>query len=1347
MFSAFTGRFYPTDTEGVFKCVVHPGRKDGKKGKGVAFELLVGTGDKPGQDYAALTVLHRVQHDKPLERLLAPEYRQTWLHLGERHDQRLKNIERSAAKRERREHFDRLKELRESNRQSGVINISSNVRQLIEDAVLSHKMQYSRPSPSLHGGGLLPAKTDAQNEVYSDLVRKGFSKLDAKQASLSFDDVRDALDYLCLNLDESELPSSFAPSSDVEVVQFISKQNAKCSSNLIDSVSREKLTRLTCLSKLSVNRALKESKGDFTAAFVSLYNLLTYNVLQSYFQTSLNENVAVRVADERETEEETLEAIYGKDVSTGTGQLPEFESLWAAIVTFHDYIPGIGRKGRLQVAFLDSIGNYPFTPPAVLVSSSFDPGMPCNEIISPAEKRLLMRAAAGKIALDHLSGNSQDKLDPVPVIHSIVSFLCEATEAELLEAANQQSHVPKASLQSTPPTDSSGAPVKSTRNGSSTEQRILRNTDKPLPVSKLDDSPELVRMQEYRSNLPAYSSKHEIIAAVNRNQVIVISGATGSGKTTQVPQFLLEEGARSGVPMSLVCTQPRRIAAISVAERVAVERCQKVGNSVGYQVKLDSKKSPNTRLLFCTTGVLLRRLQSDPNLDALTHILVDEVHERSVETDFLLLLLREILPVRPTLKIVLMSATLEAEKFSSYFASVKGKRINVPVISIPGRTFPVEHLYLPDVVAYCGYRMKPGDPFSKKPSFDKRHTKYGPEPPPDAVFPVNRNNASLAVAEEDGSADDCYDEESDSEKPCEPGSILAPLAPCNSQDSGVKQTVSLIDQRKVNVDLISLLVTRVDTEGRKRNEMGAILIFLPGAAEIAAVLRKLTSAPGAEKFFALPLHSNLPPDDQKHVFRRAPEGKRKVICATNIAETSITVEDVTIVIDTLRAKQMSYDTLNGCSVLEENFISKAEAQQRAGRAGRVSSGTCYRLVSEGVFVDRLAAQPIPEIQRVGLEALILSALSIIPDVKVKGIPGGLFEKAVDPPSGSSVERAISILVDLGALRTEDNKPYSARKRVALTALGRHLSRLPTDARIGKLLIYGATLGCLDAALTICASISEGSPFVSPFHMRDSAREAKMVFAWGKSDLLTFVKAFNSWRKLREDGAGFGAETTFCSKNFLSCKALNAIAESRKQLSDYLVDAGFCIATGRNWERAQVLNEHGTNVRVLRAVICAALYPNIVRIDLPRTKYEEVAGGTIAKKHEARNLQLRCKAGRVFLHPESVNFFEGDYSTRWLANFTKVKTTKVFLRDSTMVSPYAILMFGGEIKVQHEHEEMTVDDWVVFRVQARVAIVARELRRELDSLLLRKFERPGMNLNMEGRVVTEAVILLITQEAQ
>lgn len=215
--------------------------------------------------------------------------------------------------------------------------------------------------------------------------------------------------------------------------------------------------------------------------------------------------------------------------------------------------------------------------------------------------------------------------------------------------------------------------------------------------------------------------------------------------------------------------------------------------------------------------------------------------------------------------------------------------------------------------------------------------------------------------------------------------------------------------------------------------------------------------------------------------------------------------------------------------------------------------------------------------------------------------------------------------------------------------------------------------------------------------------------------------------------------------------LITISDGRKQLADALADAGFGLPgiakSERGWERDPAVNQYSDNVRVVKAVVCAALYPNVARIDLPDTTYHEVVAGAVANKYNSKDLRLRSKAGeRLFLHPESVNFHEGNFETRWLAYFAKVKTTRLFVRDSTMVSPYAILLFGGDIAVQHKKGQMSVDNWVIFKAPARVAVLARELRRQLDGLLMRKFENSDIDLTEEGKAVNDAIVRLITMES-
>lgn len=1334
-------------------CTIPAGRKDGKKVKGSAFDRIIGVGDKPGEDYAALAALHQVERGKPLERLLAPEYRDTWLDLDKRFEQLQERKEKRAANAERRKHFAERREKMEKLKESATINISATSRQLIEDALLEQKAISGTDGPlGASGAGSSSSGAQVDQKLKNELVSMGFSEYDALDASQRFDDISSAIDYLCLNLDEAELPPSFAPTADVEVVQFYSK-NSKQGGGRVQGKNRDFLMRSLCLSRHACEKALRLADGNVTLAISTLHNNLTHNVIADQNFKLTDPQVASLAQIDRDGERESILAIYDEDATVGIGAFPGIPGKWAAVVKLQEGLPGMRWNNPIFVAFIDLDGFYPLSAPVVLVSSDFS-NPDAKNPLNASQRRLLMRAAAGQIASlrdSYSSPGEEPQPIPVAIIHGVLSFFSDASNQQLIDSATARDILKKDE-----PSRIDARISRATGRREATrkaEGKRRRPLGRPMPVPQQKQSAKLADMKKRRSALPARNARDEILEKVRGNQVVVVSGATGSGKTTQVPQFLLEEASETGEPISIVCTQPRRIAAISVAERVASERCEAVGEVVGYQVKLNAKRSATTRLSFCTTGVLLRKLQGDPELNGFTHVLVDEVHERSVDTDFLLLLLREIVRKRSELRVVLMSATLDADKFASYFSSaVQGRKSNphVPVISIPGRTFPVVQLYLDDVVRYCNYKIKSGDRYSKRKGGQQYSRKYGPAPTEEDLAPKPKNTAS-ALSQAPNALDD------------ERHALEHPL---DAQNSGadahtsrmnmphldpaeIKATLAAIDESIVNVDLIDLLVRKVEEEGRRNGKQGAILIFLPGVAEISAVTKRLQGGGGSRRLWILPLHSLLSPDEQKKVFQRPPKGLTKVICATNVAETSITVEDVTVVIDTLRAKEMGYDALNRSSVLEECFISQAAAKQRAGRAGRVSGGTCYRLVKKSTFENRIAPEQKPEIQRVALEQLVLHMFSIIPESQSDNDPTKFLGKAVDPPEAQSTITAVMSLMEIGALRAKTQDRSDTR--VELTALGKHLTGLPVDARIGKLLIFGSLFGCVDAALTVAATLSERSPFYAPFEKRDEAKAARLRFAWGKSDLLTYVKAYNAWRDLQESRAGYRAESSFCSDNFLSRKTLVSIGDGRRQLADALADAGFGlpgeIRSRRGWERHESVNQYGDNVRVVRAVLCAALYPNVARIDPPDTTYREAIGGTVANKHEARKLRIRSKEGeRLFLHPESINFSEGDYNTRWIAYFAKVKTSRLFIRDSTMVSPYAILLFGGEIGIDHKKGQMSVDNWVIFKAPARVAVLAREVRRELDALLLAKFEDPELELSNEGKSVKDAIFRLITQES-
>lgn len=470
------------------------------------------------------------------------------------------------------------------------------------------------------------------------------------------------------------------------------------------------------------------------------------------------------------------------------------------------------------------------------------------------------------------------------------------------------------------------------------------------------------QMMKTRQSLPAWLKSNDILDAVKRSQVVVISGETGCGKSTQVPQFILDDYLSKLVELQsangqleermkhvhIVCTQPRRLSAIGVAERVADERCEKIGNMVGYQIRLENKISAATRLTFCTTGILLRRLQSEPMLDSVTHIIVDEVHERSEESDFLLLILKELLAKRSDLRVILMSATLNASLFSNYFG-------HAPVLEIPGRTFPVEQLFMEDIMERSGFVLEPDSHYCRRLNKNEQQQlcdelEYSDVKAANAAPPKSIRDENLSLS-------DIYGRYNDFSR-----------AVCKS--------LFLMDPFKINAEMIEAILRYiVDVGDSGWPAEGSILIFLPGLAEIQMLHDTLNDSsvfsPRTGKYLLVPLHSSLTNEEQAMVFRRAPVGKRKIVLSTNIAETSVTIDDCVFVIDCGQMKEKRFDANRNMESLDLVWESRANALQRKGRAGRVMPGICIHLFTSHRYHHHFLGQPVPEIQRVPLEQLLL----------------------------------------------------------------------------------------------------------------------------------------------------------------------------------------------------------------------------------------------------------------------------------------------------------------------------------------------------------------------------------------
>ncbi|XP_018426680.1 PREDICTED: ATP-dependent RNA helicase DHX36 [Nanorana parkeri] len=798
-------------------------------------------------------------------------------------------------------------------------------------------------------------------------------------------------------------------------------------------------------------------------------------------------------------------------------------------------------------------------------------------------------------------------------------------------------------------------------------------------------NPRYLEMQRFRAKLPSYTMKEEIIKMINSSRVTVISGETGCGKTTQVTQFILDDYILKGKGSSchIVCTQPRRISAISVAERVAAERAEPCGrgNSTGYQIRLESQlPRKQGSILYCTTGIVLQWLQSDQCLANVSHIVLDEIHERNLQSDVLMAIVKDLLNRRPDLKIILMSATLNAEKFSRYFDKC-------PMLHIPGFTFPVKEYLLEDVIEMLRYSPKDKD---SRPQWKKR-------------FMQGR-----MMRPETAEKEEIYQERF-------PGFVR------KLQERYSESTIhalQCIDDEKVDLELIAELIRHIVLKG----EDGAILVFLPGWDNISTLNDLLMSQImfKSDRFIIIPLHSLMPTVNQTQVFKTPPPGVRKIVIATNIAETSITIDDVVHVIDGGKIKETNYDTQNNISTMTVEWVSHANAKQRKGRAGRVKPGCCYHLYNS--LRDMLLDDyQLPEIVRTPLEELCLQ----IKILKLGGI-GFFLGKLMDPPSEKAVCLAINHLIELNALN----------KREELTPLGFHLARLPVEPHIGKMILFGALFGCLDPVLTIAACLSFKDPFVIPLGKEKVADARRKELSKNtKSDHLTVLNAFLGWEESRRSGQR--AEREYCWDNFLSSNTLKMLSDMKGQFTEHLLGTGFVSSRSPKHSKANINSD---NEKLIKAVICAGLYPKVAKIR-----------PSFSKKRQMVKVYTKPD-GKVCIHPKSVNVDEAEFHYSWLVYHLKMKTSSIYLYDCTEVSPYSLLFFGGDISIQKDQGQDTiaVDEWIVFQSPARIAHLVKDLKTELDSLLQDKIESPepvdwSETKSRDCAVLSAIIDLITTQE--
>jgi ATP-dependent RNA helicase DHX57 len=864
-----------------------------------------------------------------------------------------------------------------------------------------------------------------------------------------------------------------------------------------------------------------------------------------------------------------------------------------------------------------------------------------------------------------------------PMIFNLVDWL-EQNIAAILMNPGKLSEVSSASLAVDPKTTQ--RPHK--------PARVLRsinwNTSNPAARVLLDrwtgkqSNSRYQKMKSTRQTLPAWEMQEAIINAVENHPVTIISGETGSGKSTQSVQFVLDNLIQRnlGGAANIICTQPRRISAIGLADRVAEERDESVGSEVGYIIRGESRvKHGTTKITFMTTGVLLRRLQTSgaseddlaASLSDVSHVFIDEVHERAIDADFLLVLLKRILKKRKDLKVVLMSATIDAEAFERYFSSLG----RIGRVHIRGRTFPVTDYYKDDIIRFTGHNM------------------------------------------------DNYDDEA------EPDEKIVSAA---LRSSGMR----------TDYELIAKIVEYIDAQLGSSD--GGILIFLPGAMEIDRTIQAIRRN---SKFYALPLHASLPPAEQKRVFPPPPRGFRKVIAATNVAETSITIPDVVAVIDTGRVKETTFDTVTSAQKLSETWASRAACAQRRGRAGRVRAGICYKLYTRNVEA-KMRERPDPEILRVPLEQLCLS-------VKAMGIAdvSAFLASALTPPSSPAVDTALKLLSHVGAIDLESGE---------LTALGKHLSLIPADLRCAKLLVFGCTFGSIDPCLTIAALLSSRSPFLNPKDKRDEVKQVRFAFAPGQGDLLVDLRAFEGWIDRRKTCSSRDLRN-WVDDNFLSNPTLREIESNRTQLASALEDIGFLpfryLHGSASQEQAKSLNVNSSNDALLRALISAAMHPQTLRISFPAKKFAASASGSVALDPESRTIRFfDTNNSRAFIHPSSVCFeapkgwsSDARFLSYWERTITgdRKDNERSYIRGCTPFNLFSVLLFGGRLNVDTFGRGVMVDEWIRARGWARIGVLVGRMRALLDRVLERKVHDPFGKLTVDEEKVLALVKRLVERD--
>ncbi|XP_017141347.1 probable ATP-dependent RNA helicase spindle-E [Drosophila miranda] len=616
--------------------------------------------------------------------------------------------------------------------------------------------------------------------------------------------------------------------------------------------------------------------------------------------------------------------------------------------------------------------------------------------------------------------------------------------------------------------------------------------------------------------LPIYAKREEIINAINENPVVILKGETGCGKTTQVPQYILDEGFKSKQYCNIVVTQPRRIAAISIANRVCQERQWQPGTVCGYQVGLHRQLEhfADTRLLYCTTGVLLNILINNKTLTHYTHIVLDEVHERGQEMDFLLIVIRRLLATNSRhVKVILMSATISPRELSDYFANERGAP---PVIAASyGRNFTVEKYY----------------------------------------------RDQLQTITWEGHQED----------------INSPGITQEGYRSAIK-TILVIDNMERNER----------GTGKSYNQSlreGSILIFLPGVGEINNMLDMLKDMANHDplmKFNMVRCHSLMTSEDQREIFQPSPPGYRKIIMATNIAESSITVPDVSYIIDFCLEKIQVTDTSTNFSSLRLVWASKTNCRQRAGRVGRLRNGRVYRMVTKSFYQRELSEYSVPEMLRSPLQNCVLKAKEL-----KMGTPVELLALALSPPNLLDICNTILMLKEVGALFPTMDGNYDPMDG-DITYWGTIMSKLPLDTHLSRLIILGYVFNLVDEAIIIAAGLSVRGIYIDSARLGADNYWMHYVFADGSgSDLVGIWRVYLTYLNMCENGLQKDASIQWAKRFHLS---LRALSEMHLLVQDLRLRCEKLCLLPLNFPTHRISDDREKAI-MLKVIIAGSFYPN------------------------------------------------------------------------------------------------------------------------------------------------------------